>query len=231
MVASGASWWPPAQLVDQRRGLALQRGAGSAPLASAVRHRHRDAALGQVLHQVQVERQLLERQALEQRQHVLAAVGVDEVVGVLDAGLDAAQAGQRADVQRRDELARLVERDFGEDRHRGRALEAERARARPAGRPAPVAGCAFATDRAPRRRRHDLVAAGGPFLGCTTMRWVWPRTRSSSMRTPSSSTTVRCTFGSGLRGGAVPCLGRRSGQASSGRARRRREWRLPWARF
>src|SRR5687767_9273571 len=29
------------------------------------------------------------------------------------------------------------------------------------------------------------------------MRWFWPRTRSSSMRTASSSTTVRCTCGSG----------------------------------
>jgi hypothetical protein len=46
---------------------------------------HRDAAARQVLHQVQVERQLLEGQALEQRQHVAAALGVGEVVGVLDA--------------------------------------------------------------------------------------------------------------------------------------------------
>ncbi len=68
------------------------------PSLVALRVGHRNAALGQVLHQVQVEGQLREAQALEQRQHPLAApavlLGGEEVVGVLDAAVDAAQGDQ-----------------------------------------------------------------------------------------------------------------------------------------
>ena len=52
------------------------------------RRRARDAVAREVRHQVEVERQLVGRQALEQREHVAALRRGDEVVGVLDAGLD-----------------------------------------------------------------------------------------------------------------------------------------------
>ena len=60
---------------------------------------HRQAALRQVLHQAQVERQLLARQSLEHRQHPVAGTGGDEVVGVLDAGADGDRLDQLARMQ------------------------------------------------------------------------------------------------------------------------------------
>ena len=60
---------------------------GSNELAARIGHRrrHGNAAHGQVAHQVQVERQLLEVEHLEHRQHVFAALGAEEEVAVLDA--------------------------------------------------------------------------------------------------------------------------------------------------
>ena len=52
-----------------------------------------------MLHQAKVEGELLERQALEQRQHPVPAVGAHEVVGVLDARADAFERRQFTDVQ------------------------------------------------------------------------------------------------------------------------------------
>ena len=49
------------------------------------RRRHFDARPREMRHQVEIERQLVGGQALVERQHVAAAVGGDEVVGVLDA--------------------------------------------------------------------------------------------------------------------------------------------------
>ena len=58
------------ELVDQRGRLAgngVQQRAGRV----GVRLGYRNAALREVLHQLEIERQLLARQALEQRQHEL----------------------------------------------------------------------------------------------------------------------------------------------------------------
>ena len=94
--------------------------------AVGLRIGHRDAAAGQVLHQVQVERQLLEGEALEEGEHPVHALAVQlgggEVVGVLDAALDAAQLAQLAGTQPRQQLARVVLRHLGENRHRDRDL-------------------------------------------------------------------------------------------------------------
>jgi hypothetical protein len=72
---------------DERRRLAVERAE---VLVREIRDRRRarDAVAREVRHQVQVERQLMRRQALEQREDVAPLGGGDEVVGVLDAGLD-----------------------------------------------------------------------------------------------------------------------------------------------
>ena len=75
------------------------------------------AARGQVLHQAQVVGELLGAQALEQRENVLARLGGGEVVGVLDAALDAAQLAQGAQAEALHERVGLAEFDFGKDCH------------------------------------------------------------------------------------------------------------------
>jgi putative methionine-R-sulfoxide reductase with GAF domain len=73
---------------------------------------------GQVLHQLQVEGQLLVREPLEQREHVLPVGRVGEVVGVLDARSNALQLGQLAQAQALQQRVGLVERDLCVNRHR-----------------------------------------------------------------------------------------------------------------
>ena len=111
-----SSLWPAA-VVDRLAAQVVEDVA----VAIGLRVGHRDAALGQVLHQVQVEGQLLGGEALEQRQHPLGLLaflhGGQEVVGVLDAALDAAQLAELAQDQPLRQLARLLLRHFGEDRH------------------------------------------------------------------------------------------------------------------
>ena len=82
-----------AEARDQRRGLAVERAE---VLVGKVRDRRRarNAVAREVRHQVEVERQLVRRQALEQREHVAPLRGGDEVVGVLDARLDRLAADQ-----------------------------------------------------------------------------------------------------------------------------------------
>ena len=82
--------------MDRTGHIALQCDA----LALEARVRHRYAALRQVFHQMQVERQLLKAQSLEQGQHVVVflavALGTDEVVGVFDAAGAALQCREFA---------------------------------------------------------------------------------------------------------------------------------------
>ena len=66
---SGARWCSPGQPVDHRGRLALERRAGSRRSASACGSGTGMPRPGEMLHQVQVERQLVGAQALEQRQH------------------------------------------------------------------------------------------------------------------------------------------------------------------
>jgi len=81
---------------DQRRRLAVQR-LQVAVVQVGDRGRARDAVAREMRHQAEVERQLLRRQPLEQRQDVAALRGVDEIIGVLDAGLDRRDLLQPAD--------------------------------------------------------------------------------------------------------------------------------------
>ena len=77
----------------------------------------RNAALRQMLHQVQVKRQLLESEALKQGQHVATLVGIDKIVGIFDAtgtGFDMLQLTQSKRLQKRGGLG---ERDFGVNGH------------------------------------------------------------------------------------------------------------------
>jgi hypothetical protein len=82
-----------------------------------------------VLDQAQVEGQLLARQALEQRQHEVPAVAVEEVVGVLDAGANAAQLVQAPQLQTVQQGLRGGGADFGENGH-GRSGRAVRVTAK-----------------------------------------------------------------------------------------------------
>jgi hypothetical protein len=69
-------------------------------------------------HQVEVEGQLVRRQALEQREDVAALRGGDEVIGVLDAGLDGLAADKLADRIIPQPVAELSFRDGGVNRQR-----------------------------------------------------------------------------------------------------------------
>lgn len=75
------------QARDNGARLAVQRGQAGA-VAQGLRLWHRNAAAGQVVHQLDIERQLRVRQHFEQRQHVLATAGMQEVIGVFDARRD-----------------------------------------------------------------------------------------------------------------------------------------------
>ena len=83
--------------------------------------RHRQSALREVAHQIQIKRQLLGTQALEQREHVVGhsavALGADEIVGVFDAAGTALHRLQFAQRQLVQELLRLGKADFGIDGH------------------------------------------------------------------------------------------------------------------
>ena len=78
----------------------------------------RQAVPGQMRHQLEIERQLHRPQLLEQREHVAALRGGDEVVGVLDAGEDAAQVGEMTHRIALEPGRQLLRCDLGEDRHR-----------------------------------------------------------------------------------------------------------------
>jgi hypothetical protein len=56
---------------------------------------HRDTRACQVLHQLQVERQLLAGKALEQRQHPFAFLSMNKEIAVFDARSNATQRDQR----------------------------------------------------------------------------------------------------------------------------------------
>src|ERR1051325_4719213 len=77
----------PGQSRDERCGLPIQAAQILVGEIGDGR-RARDAVAREVRHEVEVEGQLFGRQPLEQRQDVAALGGGDEIVGVLDAGLD-----------------------------------------------------------------------------------------------------------------------------------------------
>ena len=79
---------------------------------------HRDAAVRQVLHQVQVKRQLLGRQALEQCEHEFTLRAGEEVVGVFNPALNATQFDQLANLQAAQHFACIFFGDFGKNGHR-----------------------------------------------------------------------------------------------------------------
>ncbi|MDT4845137.1 hypothetical protein FQZ97_791150 [compost metagenome] len=116
----GRQFTVAAQLVDHGGRFALQRVQDLA-LRIGGGFGHRDAFARQVLHEVQVVRQLLETQALEHREHVglvqALALGGDEIVGVFDAAVNATQLGEFAQIQRTQQGCRLVKRDFGVNGH------------------------------------------------------------------------------------------------------------------
>ena len=80
---------------------------------------HRNAFGGQVLHQMQVVRQLLKTQALKHREHVLTDVGRREIVGVFNAARAAFQLRQLTKPQLAQQFASLKSRNFGVNGHVG----------------------------------------------------------------------------------------------------------------
>ena len=78
---------------------------------------HRNATFGQMLHEMQIKRQLFKVEALKQCEHVLSFVGRGKVIGVFYAALNTAQTGQRAQVQGLHQFGCLRLGNFGEYRH------------------------------------------------------------------------------------------------------------------
>src|SRR5215470_12000717 len=120
-------------------------------------------------HEAEVERQVLPRQPLEQRQDVVAVGGGDEVVGILDAGGDRLQLYERADRMGLQPVAELGFRDLGVDVHS------------PPPRVTPLTTAGTSTwERARRRGRSSGCArrtarrAGPPRAG-TASRWARSR--------------------------------------------------------
>ena len=78
-------------------GLAVQRAEQRAVFARhGIRHRH--AVRGQMLHQIEIERQLLGRQLFENREDVFAARRRQKEVAVLNTGRDAAKLDDFAEI-------------------------------------------------------------------------------------------------------------------------------------
>ena len=71
----------PAQLVDNGRWLAGKLEQDAA-ISIGLRIGYGQTMRCQMLHQLQVKRQLLGAQPLEQRQHIVALTGGDEIIGV-----------------------------------------------------------------------------------------------------------------------------------------------------
>ena len=98
----------PGQARDERRRLVVQNAK---VLVGEIRDRRRarNAVAREVRHEVDVERQLFGGQPLEQREDVAALRRGDEIVGVLDAGLDRLARNELADriVRRATRRARL----------------------------------------------------------------------------------------------------------------------------
>ena len=76
------------QSVDHGGGF-VQQGEQNIALVVGLGVGHGHTALGQMLHQVQIKRQLFVAQSLEHSQDIFALIGGEEVVGVFDAAADA----------------------------------------------------------------------------------------------------------------------------------------------
>jgi len=117
--AGGQLTLPP-QFVHHGGGLALHRVQDLAT-GGGGRVGHRDASTGQVLHEVQIERQLLETQPLEHGEHMLQrgaiALAGHEIVGVFNAALDASEFGEVPQVQGVQQGCGFRKRDFGVNGH------------------------------------------------------------------------------------------------------------------
>jgi hypothetical protein len=104
------------QAMHQRGRPAVERDQIAA-VAVARRHRAGKAARGQMVHQAEEERQVINVEALEQRQHPAAVGGVDEVVGVFHTFADSLEADQLTNRVLMQKLAQLAMRDLGENGH------------------------------------------------------------------------------------------------------------------
>ena len=109
------------KLVDHRCGLATDAEQDIA-ISIGLRVGHGNAGLRQVLHQVEVKRQLFGAQSFEQGQDVmgfrfLIILRAQKVIGVFNAAFDAAQLGDGSQTQLVGNLLGLFQRNFGKNGH------------------------------------------------------------------------------------------------------------------
>ena len=104
------------QLGDDGRRLAVEF-MQDAPFLVGDRRRHQHVAVGKVAHQFEVERQLLERQFLENGQDVFACFGRQEEVGVFNTGRNALERKCLAEVELPNPLRKVIQGDRCENCH------------------------------------------------------------------------------------------------------------------
>src|SRR5262249_60776172 len=101
---------------------ALQRGRPAVELADAAVRAVRDGlrgghtTTGEVSHQIEIERQFVGLELLEQSEYEATRGGRDEVVGILDSGRYARQIAQRTDGIILEPGVELLVSDGGENR-------------------------------------------------------------------------------------------------------------------
>ena len=104
------------QPVDHGRRLALQ-DVHHIAIAVGGRVRHRNAVVGQMLHQPQIERQLFHAQPFKQGEYIRRFVGGDEVIGVFYATRATRHGLEGTQLQGLQEVSGLVKRDLCVNRH------------------------------------------------------------------------------------------------------------------
>ena len=104
------------QFIDNR-GRFAAKGEQNFPRGIGLRLGYRNAPLGQMLHQIQIKRQLLVAQTFKQREHIFALIGGGKVIGVFDAAGNAAQLLQLANVQLLEQITCRFQRHLGKYSH------------------------------------------------------------------------------------------------------------------
>ena len=155
---------------DDRGRLALDLGQQRTG-AILLRFGHRHVSPCEVAHQLEVEGQLLERQPLEQRQHVPPALGRQEEVRVLDARRDAFEFDQFAERELGQERRGFRTRQRGEDGHGIRPPAAQRDGDGAGGEGGFVAGGGVVR---PNSKRRNIGTDKPPGLICVVPNGCWP---------------------------------------------------------
>ena len=127
------------QFIDNRSRFAA-KGEQNFPRGIGLRPGHCNASLGQMLHQIQIKRQLFVAQTLKQRKHIFALIGGGKVIGVFNAAGNAAQLLQLANVQLLEQITCRFQRHLGKYSHGDYSYTACGAQAHAAGVKVSVCG-------------------------------------------------------------------------------------------